>query len=62
MLACVHPAPLLRPSARPLAVALRIEETQTMSDVLVGIKRAVLAGRYVFSEKARLEMEADGLT
>lgn len=33
-----------------------------MSDVLVRIKRAVLAGRYVFSEKARLEMEADGLT
>lgn len=32
-----------------------------MSDVLVRIKRAVLAGRYVFSEKARLEMEADGL-
>ena len=33
-----------------------------MSDVLVRIKRAILAGRYVFSEKARLEMEADGLT
>jgi hypothetical protein len=33
-----------------------------MSDVLVRIKRAVLAGHYVFSEKARLEMEADGLT
>jgi hypothetical protein len=33
-----------------------------MSDVLVRIKRAVLAGRYVFSEKARLEMEVDGLT
>jgi len=32
-----------------------------MSDILVRIKRAVLAGRYVFSEKARLEMEADGL-
>jgi len=29
-----------------------------MSDVLVRIKRAVLAGRYAFSEKARLEMEA----
>jgi hypothetical protein len=28
-----------------------------MSDILVRIKRAVLAGRYVFSEKARLEME-----
>lgn len=44
------------------AVALRIEETPTMSDVLVRIKRAVLAGRYAFSEKARLEMEADSLT
>ena len=30
--------------------------------MLVRIKRAVLAGRYAFSEKARLEMEADGLT
>jgi hypothetical protein len=33
-----------------------------MSDMLIRIKRAVLAGHYVFSEKARLEMEADGLT
>jgi len=33
-----------------------------MSDVLVRIKRAVLAGRYAFSEKASIEMEADGLT
>ena len=33
-----------------------------MSDALVRIKRAVLAGCYVFSEKTRLEMEADGLT
>ena len=33
-----------------------------MSDVLIRIKRAVLAGRYAFSEKARLEMESDGLT
>ena len=33
-----------------------------MSDVLVRIKRAVLSGRYAFSEKARLEMEADSLT
>jgi len=31
-------------------------------DILVRIKRTVLAGRYVFSEKARLEMEVDGLT
>lgn len=33
-----------------------------MSNVLARIKRAVLGGRYAFSEKARLEMEADGLT
>jgi len=33
-----------------------------MIDILVRIKRAVLAGRYVFSEKARVEMEADGIT
>lgn len=33
-----------------------------MSDVLVRIKRAVLAGRYAFSEKARTEMESDRLT
>jgi len=33
-----------------------------MNDVLVRIKRAVLAGRYAFSEKARIEMEADSLT
>jgi len=39
-------------------VARRITE----SDVLVRIKRAVLAGRYAFSEKARVEMECDGLT
>ena len=32
-----------------------------MEDVLVRIKRAVLVGRYVFSEKARTEMKADGL-
>jgi hypothetical protein len=33
-----------------------------MSEVLVRIKRAVIAGRYAFSEKARLEMRADGLS
>ena len=33
-----------------------------MHYTLVRIKRAVLAGRYRFSEKARLEMRADGLT
>lgn len=33
-----------------------------MRTILVRIKRAVLAGNYAFSEKARLEMEADGLT
>ena len=32
-----------------------------MSDVLTRIKRAVLAGRYEFTEKARVEMEVDGL-
>jgi hypothetical protein len=32
-----------------------------MSDILVRIKRAVLAGRYAFSEKAQIEMEIDGL-
>ncbi|MCY2951395.1 MAG: hypothetical protein NTU53_05385 [Planctomycetota bacterium] len=33
-----------------------------MSDVLIRIKRAVLAGRYDFSAKANEEMERDGLT
>ena len=33
-----------------------------MSDVLVRIKRAILRRHYDFSEKARLEMEEDGLT
>jgi len=33
-----------------------------MSDVLVRVKRAILAGNYQFSRKARLEMEVDGLT
>lgn len=33
-----------------------------MRDILVRIKRAVLAGRYVFSEKARMEMESEGIT
>ncbi len=33
-----------------------------VTDVLVRIKRAVLAGRYAFSQKARLEMEADGIS
>jgi hypothetical protein len=33
-----------------------------MTDVLIRIKRAVLAGRYAFSEKARIEMEVDGIT
>jgi hypothetical protein len=31
-------------------------------DILAWIKRAVLAGRYAFSDKARSEMEEDGLT
>lgn len=33
-----------------------------MENILARIKRPVLAGRYAFSEKARIEMEADGLT
>ncbi|HAO23398.1 MAG: hypothetical protein BWK80_56390 [Desulfobacteraceae bacterium IS3] len=33
-----------------------------MRDILIRIKRAVLSGQYFFTEKARLEMEADGLT
>ena len=33
-----------------------------MSEILVRIKRAVLAGNYAFSEKARIEMEEDSLT
>lgn len=33
-----------------------------MSDVLVRIKRAILAGRYAFSEKARVEMDVDALS
>lgn len=37
----------------------RIPESR--SDVLVRIKRAVLAGRYRFSEKPLIEMETDGL-
>ena len=32
------------------------------SDTLVRVKRAVLARHYAFSEKASLELEADGLT
>ncbi len=33
-----------------------------MDEILIRIKRAVLAGRYAFSAKARLETECDGLT
>jgi hypothetical protein len=33
-----------------------------MSDVLTRIKRAVLDGRYRFTEKAETELEIDGLT
>jgi hypothetical protein len=36
--------------------------TQPVNDILVRIKRAVLSGRYVFSDKARIEMLADGLS
>jgi hypothetical protein len=33
-----------------------------MTGILVRIKRAVLAGRYAFSQKARIEMEEERLT
>ncbi len=33
-----------------------------MTESLIRIKRAVLAGNYAFSEKARIEMESDHLT
>lgn len=33
-----------------------------MRDVLIRIKRAVISGHYAFSEKATIEMEADGIT
>ena len=33
-----------------------------MSETLVRIKRAILSGHYAFSEKASMELEADGLT
>ena len=33
-----------------------------MSDILKRIKRAFSAGNYAFSEKARIEMEADQIT
>lgn len=33
-----------------------------MQNVLVRIKRAVLSGNYIFSEKALFELEADRLT
>jgi hypothetical protein len=33
-----------------------------VEDILKRIKRAVINGRYVFSKKARLEMEVDNIT
>ena len=33
-----------------------------MTDALRRIKRAILTGEYAFSEKARIEMEADQIT
>jgi len=33
-----------------------------MTDILKRIKRAILTGDYAFSEKARIEMEADQIT
>jgi len=38
------------------------KEGRSVSDVLVKIKRTILAGRYRFSEKARTEMESDHLS
>ncbi|MBI1764174.1 MAG: hypothetical protein HYR56_22345 [Acidobacteria bacterium] len=35
--------------------------SKEQSDVLIKIKRAVLAGRYSFSDKAQMELAADGL-
>src|SRR5207247_926520 len=37
-------------------------DARPMSDVLIRIKRAVLAGRFEFSRKAADEMDADNLT
>ena len=39
-----------------------VDRIQPRHDILVRIKRAVLAGRVIFSEKASLELEADDLT
>lgn len=33
-----------------------------MNSILVRIKRVIMAGHYEFSEKARIEMKADGIT
>jgi ribosomal protein S3 len=33
-----------------------------MTDLLIRIKRSILAGHYAFSEKARIEMEIDAIT
>jgi len=33
-----------------------------MTNILIQIKRTILAGHYAFSEKARIEMEIDGIT
>jgi hypothetical protein len=51
--------PLSHPPVNPRC---RTAEAISMSDGLVRIKRAVLAGRFAFSVRARIEMEADGLT
>ena len=48
------------PEANLLNGVIRLEISYM--DVLIRIKRAVLAGRYAFSEKARIEMETDDLT
>jgi len=51
------PCPNLLPSRRLLWYKGR-----GMSDTLIRIKRAVLDGRYRFTDKAEIELEADGLS
>lgn len=49
-----------------MALGYKAKETPdtiypAMGSILIRIKRAILAGRYEFCEKSRLEMEADSL-
>jgi hypothetical protein len=46
----------------PAAFIFARWKSDFMSEVLVRIKRAVLAGHYDFSEKALLEMDASAIT